>query len=51
MRGTRAHRAARSVQGLGAGVVLLAYWLTVALFARWSGASRAGLGESVRRKA
>ncbi|MGC5412315.1 hypothetical protein ACPXCX_53005 [Streptomyces sp. DT225] len=51
MRGTRACRAERALQGLGAGAVLLAYWTTVALFARWTGASRPGVGESVRRKA
>jgi len=51
MRGTRARRAAQAAQGLGTGVVLLAYWTTVALLARRSGAPRTSGGESVRRKA
>ncbi|WP_203593133.1 hypothetical protein [Streptomyces sp. SID9124] len=51
MRGTGARRAARAVQGLGAGAVLLAYWTTVALLARWSPGARTSGAESVRRKA
>lgn len=51
MTGTPARRAARAVRGLGAGAVLLAYWTTVAVFARWCGAPRTGAGESVRRTA
>ncbi|WP_168712569.1 hypothetical protein [Streptomyces sp. A0958] len=51
MRGARPSRVADAVQALAAGAVLLAYWTTVALFARWCGAPRGGGGESVRRKA
>ncbi|MYY05681.1 MULTISPECIES: hypothetical protein [unclassified Streptomyces] len=51
MTGTRTRRAADAGQALVAGAVLLAYWSTVALFARWCVPPRPGSGESVRRKA
>lgn len=51
MRGTRTPRAARAVRGLGTRAVLLAYWTTVALLARWTGEPRTSGAESVRRKA
>ncbi|MFE6764859.1 hypothetical protein [Streptomyces sp. NPDC057689] len=62
MRGTRTPRAVRAVrglgtgaaqavQGLGTGALLLAYWTTVALLARWTGEPRTSGAESVRRKA
>lgn len=51
MRSVRRSRAADAVQALAAGAVILAYWSTVAFFARWCGAPRGSSDESVRRKA
>ncbi|MFF3177621.1 hypothetical protein ACFVQ0_33960 [Streptomyces sp. NPDC057900] len=44
-------RAAEAVQGLGVGLVLLAFWGTSAVLARWCPGTGTHGGESVRRKA
>lgn len=44
-------RAAESVQGLGVGLVLLAFWGTAAVLSRWCEWTGTNGGESVRRKA
>ncbi|RPK34983.1 hypothetical protein EES39_33935 [Streptomyces sp. ADI92-24] len=47
----RLRRAAAAAQGLGVGVVLLAFWGTAAVLSRWCPGERPRGGESVRRKA
>ncbi|WP_158072262.1 hypothetical protein [Streptomyces sp. CB02488] len=44
-------RAAESLQGLGVGLVLLAFWGTAAVLSRWCQGTGTLGGESVRRKA
>ncbi|WP_185092578.1 hypothetical protein [Streptomyces sp. 840.1] len=44
-------RAADAVQGVGVGVVLLAFWGTAAVLSRWCTGAGTPAGESVRRKA